>query len=112
MAAGVREWDPRPQGMIRAFVVGEVLDSEALEELGLYEGALVFEASVGAGELGRISWMRTGSAWSPATSATPSSWSPPPPAAKRRWISQPRREPPPSTRTPEPLSCSMHSAEP
>jgi hypothetical protein len=55
LTAGAREWDPRPQGMVRAFVVGDVLDSEALEEIGLYEGALVFEVSVGAGELGRIS---------------------------------------------------------
>jgi RNA-splicing ligase RtcB len=55
LAAGVREWDPRSEGVIRAFIVGDVLDSEALEEIGLYEGALVFEASVGAGELGRIS---------------------------------------------------------
>lgn len=55
LAVGAREWDPRPQGMVKAFIVGEVLDSEALEEIGLYDGALVFEASVGAGELGRIS---------------------------------------------------------
>lgn len=54
LAAGVREWDPRPGAEASAYVVGEALDSEAAERLGLYEGALALTASVGSGELGRL----------------------------------------------------------
>jgi tRNA-splicing ligase RtcB (3'-phosphate/5'-hydroxy nucleic acid ligase) len=54
LAAGAREWDPRPEGDVRAFGLGEALDSEAVERLGLYERALVLEVSVGSGELGRL----------------------------------------------------------
>lgn len=54
LAAGVREWDPRPEASVDPFRVGETLDSEAADRLGLYEGALVLVASVGSGELGRI----------------------------------------------------------
>lgn len=54
LAAGAREWDPRPEAAVRAGEIGAALDSEALEMLGLYEGALVLAGSVGAGELGRL----------------------------------------------------------
>lgn len=53
LAAGVREWDPRSENTVRAQGVGEILDSEAADALGLYERSLVLTASVGAGELGR-----------------------------------------------------------
>lgn len=54
LAAGLREWDPRPEAAARALGVREILDHEAVESLGLYEGALVLEAYVSAGELGRL----------------------------------------------------------
>ncbi|WP_047864201.1 RtcB family protein [Rubrobacter aplysinae] len=54
VSAGGREWNPRGGDPVRAMVVGEVFDSEAAEETGVYKGALVFSASVGSSELGRI----------------------------------------------------------
>lgn len=54
LSAGSREWDPRFGGAVNAWAVGETLDSEATEALGLYEGAVVFAASAGSAELGRL----------------------------------------------------------
>lgn len=54
LAAGGREWDPRPEADVRAYSVGETPGSEAAGSLGLYRGALVVAASVAAGELGRL----------------------------------------------------------
>jgi tRNA-splicing ligase RtcB (3'-phosphate/5'-hydroxy nucleic acid ligase) len=51
LSAGER--DPRP-GEAYAFAVGEVLDAEATEGLGLQRGALVLVVSAGAGDLGRL----------------------------------------------------------
>ncbi|MDQ3863990.1 MAG: RtcB family protein, partial [Actinomycetota bacterium] len=52
ISAGGREWDLL--GDANACVVGEVLDSEAAEVLGLNGGALALVVSVGAGDLGRL----------------------------------------------------------
>lgn len=54
LAAGVREWDPRlTAGEVHLMQVGEVLDSEEAEALGLEPGILAVAADVGSGELGR-----------------------------------------------------------
>lgn len=52
LSAGSRDWDQR--GQVRAFGVGEVLDAEGAESLGLGSGSLVLVISVGAGDLGRL----------------------------------------------------------
>ena len=52
ISAGDRDWD-RP-GEARACIVGEVLDAEAAESLGLDRGTLVFVVSAGAADLGRL----------------------------------------------------------
>jgi len=52
ISAGDRDWD-RP-GEAHAYGVGEVLDAEAIESLGLNRGAFVLVVSAGAGELGRL----------------------------------------------------------
>jgi tRNA-splicing ligase RtcB len=52
ISAGTREWD-RP-GEVRAYGVGEVLDSEAAESLGLNQGTFALVVSAGAGDLGRL----------------------------------------------------------
>ena len=54
LAAGAGEWDPRPGGGARIFEVGEILDSQAAESLGVSGGSLLVVASAGAGELGRL----------------------------------------------------------
>lgn len=54
LAAGVREWDPRlTAGEVHLMRVGEVLDAEEAEVLGLDPGVLAVVADVGSGELGR-----------------------------------------------------------
>ena len=52
VSAGTRDWE-RPGGF-RVYGVGEILDSERAEELGLEAGALVLMARAGAGDLGRL----------------------------------------------------------
>ncbi len=52
ISAGTREWD-RP-GEVRAYGVGEALDSEAAESLGLNQGTFALVVSAGAGDLGRL----------------------------------------------------------
>ena len=52
LAAGARDWT-RP-GRVGAFVVGEILDSDAAGEAGLEEGALALVVDVGAEDLGRL----------------------------------------------------------
>lgn len=52
ISAGDRDWD-RP-GEAHAYKVGEVLDAEATESLGLDQGTLAVVVSTGAGELGRL----------------------------------------------------------
>ena len=52
LLAGSRDWDL--PGRARALVVGEVLDAEGAEALGLGAGSLVLVVSVGAGDLGRL----------------------------------------------------------
>ncbi|MBA2440946.1 MAG: hypothetical protein H0V53_00860 [Rubrobacter sp.] len=54
LTAGVREWDPRlAAGEVHLMRVGEVLDPEGAEALGLEPGVLAVVADVGSGELGR-----------------------------------------------------------
>ena len=52
ISAGTRDWESL--GEFGAYGVGEVLDSERAEMLGLEAGALVLIARVGAGDLGRL----------------------------------------------------------
>jgi tRNA-splicing ligase RtcB len=52
ISAGDRDWD-RP-GEAYAYGVGEVLDAEAIDSLGLERGAFVLVVSAGAGDLGRL----------------------------------------------------------
>jgi tRNA-splicing ligase RtcB (3'-phosphate/5'-hydroxy nucleic acid ligase) len=52
ISAGARDWDV--PGDVRAYRVGEVLDAEAAESLGIEPGALALEVSAGAGDLGRL----------------------------------------------------------
>jgi tRNA-splicing ligase RtcB len=53
LAAGVHGWEIRP-GELNVKVVGEVLDAEGAETLGLRPGTLALAASVSAGDLGRL----------------------------------------------------------
>jgi tRNA-splicing ligase RtcB len=50
--AGTRDWDL--PGVIKTYEVGEVLDAEAAESLGLHRGTLALVVSTGAGDLGRL----------------------------------------------------------
>ena len=52
LSAGSRDWEL--PGRARAYGVGEVLDAEGAEALGLGSGSLVLVVSVGAGDLGRL----------------------------------------------------------
>jgi tRNA-splicing ligase RtcB len=52
ISAGTREWDRL--GEVRAYEVGEVLDGEAAESLGIDEGTFALVISTGAGDLGRL----------------------------------------------------------
>jgi tRNA-splicing ligase RtcB len=52
ISAGTREWDHL--GEVRAYGVGEVLDTGAAEGLGLDGGTFALVVSVGAGDLGRL----------------------------------------------------------
>jgi tRNA-splicing ligase RtcB (3'-phosphate/5'-hydroxy nucleic acid ligase) len=52
ISAGTREWDHL--GEVRAYGVGEVLDVEATEGLGLNKGTFALVISAGAGDLGRL----------------------------------------------------------
>jgi tRNA-splicing ligase RtcB len=52
ISAGTREWDL--PGEVRAYGVGEVLDSEAAESLGLNRGTFALVISTVAGDLGRL----------------------------------------------------------
>jgi len=52
ISAGTRDWDV--PGSVRAYGVGEVLDAEAAESLGLEPGTLALVVSAGAGDLGRL----------------------------------------------------------
>jgi tRNA-splicing ligase RtcB (3'-phosphate/5'-hydroxy nucleic acid ligase) len=53
ISAGIRDWDL--PGSTRVRIVGEVLDAEAADSLGLDQGTLALVVSVGAGDLGRLS---------------------------------------------------------
>ena len=53
LAVGMRDWEARP-GEPDVRVVGEVLDAEGAETLGLRPGTLALVVSVGAGDLGRL----------------------------------------------------------
>ncbi len=53
LGAGARDWEGR-LGEFDVRVVGEVLDSERAEALGLLQGTLVLLISAGAGDLGRL----------------------------------------------------------
>jgi tRNA-splicing ligase RtcB len=52
ISAGPREWDL--PGEVHAYGVGEVLDSEAVESIGLNQGTFALMISTGAGDLGRL----------------------------------------------------------
>jgi tRNA-splicing ligase RtcB (3'-phosphate/5'-hydroxy nucleic acid ligase) len=52
ISAGTRDWD-RP-GEVRACEVGEILNAEAAEGLGLEQDAFTLVISAGAGDLGRL----------------------------------------------------------
>jgi tRNA-splicing ligase RtcB len=52
ISAGTREWDHL--GEVRAYGVGEMLDVEATEGLGLNKGTFALVISAGAGDLGRL----------------------------------------------------------
>ena len=53
-AISAGEWDWDHPGEAHAYIVGEVLDAEATESLGLDQGTLAVVVSSGAGELGRL----------------------------------------------------------
>ena len=52
ISAGIRDWE-RP-GEFQVYGVGEILDSEKAESLGLEEGALALVVRASAGDLGRL----------------------------------------------------------
>jgi tRNA-splicing ligase RtcB len=52
ISTGTRDWD-RP-GEVRAYGVGEVLNAEAAEGMGLDQNAFTLVISAGAGDLGRL----------------------------------------------------------
>jgi tRNA-splicing ligase RtcB len=52
ISAGGRDWDRR--GRVRAYGLGEVLDIEVAESLGLSQRTLTLVVSAGAGDLGRL----------------------------------------------------------
>ncbi len=53
LAAGMRDWEPR-LGELEVRAVGEVLDAEAAESIGLNQRGLALVVSAGAGDLGRL----------------------------------------------------------
>lgn len=52
ISAGTRDWDVLEE--VRAYPVGEIMDTEGADALGLEAGMLVFVLLVGAGNLGRL----------------------------------------------------------
>ena len=53
LGAGMRDWETR-LGELEVRAVGEVLEAEAAESIGLNQGGLALVVSAGAGDLGRL----------------------------------------------------------